>query len=239
MVDRDTPERLVNHTLGGNQDRTRHSREETHILVRLDAADYLSIVALLFAWASAVLFLVGEPNWAIIVVLVAFFFDKLDGFVARQYDLATALGRELDAFIDVFVYLFSAAMLFHVALSPHPFVSVVVGFFIVCFGVLRLIRFTNEGFRSEGEMSYYRGITVVHANGIVLVNYLLASFIGGWNGWAAALVIVLACPLMVSEYRSYKTVKSQTVAAIAGVLVVVLCLVLEFGIGGTRIIFGG
>ncbi|WP_199694000.1 phosphatidylcholine/phosphatidylserine synthase [Halococcus sp. IIIV-5B] len=238
MADRTMPERLANRAFGRSVGRTNQPRGTAHILVRLDVADYLSVLALLCAWTGIVFLLSGEPNWAVVVLLVAFGFDKLDGFVARRYGLATDLGRQLDAFVDVFAYLVSGALLFHVALSPTPIASVVVGFCVVCFGGLRLIRFTSEGFRTEADTSYYRGITVVHVNVLVLVNYLLAAFVGVWNGWLAAGTVVLACPLMVSEYKSYKTVKSQAVAALAGVLVAGLCLALEFGVVPAGVIGG-
>lgn len=202
---------------------------DRHILLRLSLADYCSLVGLSFAWVATVLLLSGEPNWAIIAVTGGFAFDKLDGYVARQYGCQSDVGREIDAFLDVFVYLVTAAVLFHTAISPHPSVSVVVGFCIIAFGGLRLLRFTDEGFVVEDGTSYYRGITVVHTNLLVLGNYFLGTLVDPWNGWLAAGTVVVACPLMLSNYHSEKTVKSQSIVALFGLGAICLCVAIEFG----------
>jgi phosphatidylserine synthase len=199
------------------------------LLTRLSVADWLSLVALLFAWWAAILLIVGEPNWAIIVMLGAFLFDKLDGYCAREYGLSSEFGQQIDAFIDIPTYLVSAALLYHVALAPTVAASVVVGFVILAFGGLRLIRFTEEGFLHEDGISYYRGITVVHVNVLVLVNYFLAAIVPVWNGWIAGASIVLVSPVMISEYRSPKTVAAHWLLGIGGLVAIGLCLTLEFG----------
>jgi CDP-diacylglycerol--serine O-phosphatidyltransferase len=205
------------------------------MLERLNGADYLSLVALLFAWSSAVLLLRGEPNWAIVVMLGAFLFDKLDGYYARTMGVSSPFGRQIDSFIDVFAYLVTAALLYHVALSPSPWLTVVVGFVVVAFGGLRLVRHASEGFGEDDGTSYYLGITVVHVNLLVVANYFAATFVGFWNGWLAAPLIVAACPLMVSGYKSYKTDYGHAAAALASLLVAGLCVVLELAGSGVAL----
>jgi len=181
-------------------------------LERLTGADYLSLVALLFAWTSAILVVGGEVNWGIIAMFGSFLFDKLDGYYARKHDVASSFGRQIDSFIDVFAYLVTGALVYHVALSPHPVLSVVVGFAIIAFGGLRLVRHASEGFGEDDGTSYYVGYTVVHVNFVVLLTYYLDLFVAGWNGWLAAVPILVVCPLMVSGYRSYKTTVGHVIA---------------------------
>ena len=199
-------------------------------LSRLSGADYLSLAALFAAWVSALLILDGAPNWGIVAMFVAFLFDKLDGFYARRYGDPSDFGRQIDSFIDIFTYLVTAALLYHVALAPNTFLSAFVGFAVVCFGGLRLVRHNDEGFQSAGEKSYYRGTTVVHTNVVVVTNYLLAVFVAGWNGWLAAVPILLSCPLMVSEYRAFKTVWGHVLVGAFGVAVGTLSLLLALGV---------
>jgi CDP-diacylglycerol--serine O-phosphatidyltransferase len=203
--------------------------DEPHFLSRLDTADRISLVALFFAWGAAVLLLAGEPNWGILAMFGAFGFDKLDGYWARSFDQATAVGRQIDSYIDVFTYLVAGALLFHVAISPHLAASVVVGFLLVAFGGLRLVRFNEEGFRSDDGGNYYRGMTVVHANAVVVANYFLLTFrpLGVWNGWLAALAVAAVCPLLLSNWRSYKTTAGHALVAVGGVLAIGLALFLE------------
>jgi CDP-diacylglycerol--serine O-phosphatidyltransferase len=199
---------------------------------RLNAADWLSLTALFWGWAGAVLLVMSEPNWAIVAVLGGFVFDKLDGYYARKHDLSSAFGRQVDSFIDIFVYLVPAALLYHEAMAPHPAVSAVVGFVVLAFGGLRLVRHSTEGF-GEGEeedASYYVGTTVVHTHLVVLANYFLVSLVAGWNGWLAGAVVVAVCPLMTSRYRAYKTDFGHGLVGVAGLVAVGLALGLEYGL---------
>ena len=192
------------------------------LLGRLTGADYLSLVALFFAWTSAVLLLGGTVHLGIIVMFGAFLFDKLDGYYARRKGISSPFGRQVDSFIDVFAYLVTGALLYHVALSPALWMTVIVGFAILSFGGLRLVRHASEGFGQSGNTSYYVGWTVVHVNFVVLAAFYLALFVPWFTGWLAAVPIVAACPLMVSGYKSYKTYVSH---ALAGLLVVVACTI--------------
>lgn len=202
------------------------------LLDRLTGADYLSLVALLFAWTSAVLILRGQVNRGVVVMFGAFAFDKLDGYYARKHDIASPFGRQVDSFIDVFAYLVTGALVYHEALSPTPWMSVLVGFAVLAFGGLRLVRHADEGFGEDGGTNYYVGWTVVHVNFVVLATYYLDVFVAGWNGWLAAIPILVACPLMVSGYRSYKTTAGHVLAGVAAVLALATSLSLALADAG-------
>lgn len=107
-----------------------------------------------------------------------------------------------------------------------------VGFVLLAFGGLRLVRHADVGFGTDGDDSYYLGWTVVHVYFVVLCNYYLAPFVPAWNGWLAALPILLACPVMVSGYRSYKTATGHALAAGAALLATGASLWLELGGAG-------
>lgn len=209
--------------------RVQHAGERTNVLEQLTGADYVSLAALFVAWGSALLFLKGEPNWALLAMFAAFGLDKLDGWYARRTGESSPFGRQVDSFIDIFAYLLPAALLYHLAIAPVVVVSLVVGFLILACGGLRLIRHNNEGFGSDGEASYYHGTTVVHTNVVVVANYFLVTFVGPWNGWLAAVVVIAACPLMVSDYKAYKTTTSHVLAGIVGAAAGTLALAMEFG----------
>jgi CDP-diacylglycerol--serine O-phosphatidyltransferase len=210
--------------------RVLRSSTSENMVSRLTVADWLSLTALFWAWVGAVQFVRGEPNWGIVAVLVGFLFDKLDGYYAREHGSTSAFGRQIDSFIDIFTYLVSAALLYHVALSPHPVASAAVGFVVLMFGGLRLIRHNDEGFLDESGTSYYHGTTVVHTHVVVLANYFLFQFVPLWNGWLAGLTVVAVCPLMTSEYRAYKTEFAHLLVGLGGVVTVALCLGLEYGL---------
>jgi len=205
------------------------STNRTNILRTLNSADALSLAALFVAWSSALLFLAGESNWAVVVMFGAFVLDKLDGYWARRRGISSKFGRQIDSFIDIFAYLVTGALLFHYELAPNRPVSAVVGFAILAFGGLRLVRHNAEGFDSEDDVSYYHGTTVVHTNAVVVSNYLLASLVGFWGGWIAAATVLVATPLMISEYRAPKTAGAHVLLGAFSTGVVGICLLIEYG----------
>jgi len=203
--------------------------ERTSVVSQLTGADYISLAALFVGWGSALLFLRGEPNWALLAMFGAFLLDKLDGWYARRTGVSSPFGRRVDSFIDIFAYLVPSALLYHVAIAPNDLASLVVGFLLLSFGGLRLIRHNDEGFGSDGETSYYHGTTVVHTNLVVVANYFLVVLLGPWNGWLAGLLVAAASPVMVSDYKAYKTDVSHALAGLAAVAAVSLALTLEWG----------
>lgn len=208
------------------------SRTTASLLGRLGGADFISLAALAVAWIAAMLFLSGRVNWAIVATFAAAGLDKLDGYYARTFGEPTRFGRQLDSFVDIFVYLVTAALLFHVAISPHAAVSALVGFLLFAFGVLRLLRHADEGFGEDEGTSYYLGVTVVHATVVVVANYYLLALVPIWNGWLATVTVVACCPLMVSGYKSYKTDFGHALAGLGAFVAVALALALEFGLLG-------
>lgn len=204
--------------------------ERTNVLARLTGADYISLAALFVGWASALLFLRGEPNLALLAMFSAFALDKADGWYARRTGVSSPFGRRVDSFIDIFAYLVPGALLYHVAMAPNDVASLVVGFLVLAFGGLRLIRHSSEGFGSDEGTSYYHGTTVVHTNLVVVANYFLVVLVGPWNGWLAGLFVCAVCPLMVSDYKAYKTTTSHVLAGLGAVIAVSLAIALEWGV---------
>lgn len=209
--------------------RVTDTADRTDVFSQLTGADYISLAALFVAWASALLFVRGEHAWALVVMFGAFALDKLDGWYARRSGTSSPFGRQVDSFIDVFAYLVPAALLYHFALAPHIVASLVVGFLILAFGGLRLIRHNSEGFGNDGDTSYYHGTTVVHTNLLVVGNYLAVATLGFWNGWLAGVLVAAACPLMVSDYKAYKNDVSHVLAGTVAVVAGLLALAIEFG----------
>lgn len=223
----------VETVLGAVRERTREAESGLGVgryLSTLTVADRLSLTALFFAWVAALLILDGAPNWGVVVMFLAFLFDKADGFYAREYGEPSPFGRRVDSFIDIFSYLVPAALLSHVAIAPNIAASAVVGFVVICLGGLRLLRHDAEGFESADGTSYYRGTTVVHTNVVVVLNYLLATLVAVWSWPLATVLILLASPLMISEYRAPKTVRAHVILGAFAAIVAGVCLLLATGL---------
>jgi CDP-diacylglycerol--serine O-phosphatidyltransferase len=110
---------------------------------------------------------------------LAFFFDVMDGRVARARHTHSPLGRELDSLADVISFgVAPAALGFAAGLNGGWDVAVLVYF--VCCGVSRLARFnvTAEALSAGGEkVAYFEGTPI--PTSVVLTAVLAYA---GWQG---------------------------------------------------------
>ena len=173
------------------------------INMKLKFPDYLSLIGLSLAWVSLILFIYNNPNWAIVVSLIAVLFDFFDGYFARRFHLESDFGRQVDSLIDVVTYLLFSSLIFLKYLTPNLITGAVIGALILVFGVLRLARFNSEGFITIKDKVYYRGLPVAHVYFVVITLYFLKSFIM-WNYWFNVLILLAIFPLMISNYKVRK-----------------------------------
>lgn len=122
-----------------------NTTDRTNVFRQLTGADYISLGALFVGWASALLFVRGEPNWALLAMFGAFCLDKADGWYARRTGTSSPFGRQVDSFIDIFAYLVPAILLYHFVLAPSVFASLIVGFLVLAFGVFGWFDTTATG----------------------------------------------------------------------------------------------
>jgi CDP-diacylglycerol--serine O-phosphatidyltransferase len=109
---------------------------------------------------------------------LAFFFDVLDGRVARWRQTTSALGRELDSLSDVISFGVAPAALAFAAGLRGGWDAVVLVYFVCC-GVSRLARYnvTAESMASEtGKVRHFEGTPI--PTSVALVGVL------AWCAWA-------------------------------------------------------
>jgi CDP-diacylglycerol--serine O-phosphatidyltransferase len=144
----------------------------------------------------------------------AFFFDWLDGKVARWRQQHSALGRELDSLADVISFGVAPAALGFAAGLNGGWDCVVLVYFVCC-GVSRLARFnvTAETLaQGSGKVPYFEGTPI--PTSIVLTGVLAAAAwqdrlgdqvwggswtIGPWELHPLALLFVVSGSLMISK----------------------------------------
>ena len=190
-------------------------------------ANCLSLTGLFFSWVSILLILDKKPNWAIVFVMIAFVFDLLDGYAARKLEQSSKFGRELDSYEDIFIYLVFSSLLFYFYLSPHQAIGLLTGFLILVFGGLRLIRYNLEGMKEEKGLKYYRGITVVHIMFFTVICYFLKKVTVLWSDYFSVLILLIASPAMLSNYKSYK-IENYWLFVIVIFCVIVTSMILQY-----------
>lgn len=194
---------------------------------KLKIADYLTSIGLFFSWGGILSILNSEPNWGIVLIMIAVIFDLLDGCMARKLKQASIFGRQLDSYADIFIYLVSSSLLFYLYLSPSQIIGLIVGFLILMFGGLRLIRFNLEGIKVDKKKKYYRGITVVHIFFLTIICYFLSQMVVFWRSYFSVFVLLIASPTAISNYKSYK-IENYWLLGLVIFSVIFTSLILEY-----------
>lgn len=105
----------------------------------------LTLTSIFFSFYSIVSSIKGDFVIAAALILVAGFFDGIDGKVARLTKTTTRFGVELDSLADVISFGVAPALLMYMwALSPYGRIGWVTAFVFVSCGALRLARFNVQ-----------------------------------------------------------------------------------------------
>ncbi|MFC1741858.1 CDP-diacylglycerol--serine O-phosphatidyltransferase [Nanoarchaeota archaeon] len=160
--------------------------EFPHILTMLNLMS--GIISILFALSR-------EFEIACIFMLIAVFFDFIDGRIARYMDKVSELGKELDSLCDIVSFGVAPAVLaFQTTknIGEGWIFAVIIYVVFVAAGALRLARFNLR------EMKYFEGLPIT-ANGVIVP---LFYFIG-LTSWYPFILLVSTI-LMISAFRMKK-----------------------------------
>jgi CDP-diacylglycerol--serine O-phosphatidyltransferase len=142
------------------------------------------------------------------VILLAAFFDGLDGRIARATGSATHFGVEFDSLSDLISFGAAPAILmYNWALQPFGRIGWMAAFLFALCGALRLARFNTQS--SEVLKDKFVGLPIPVAGGLLATIVLLTRGALDLDRAPAVLIVItvyLAALLMVSNipYRSFK-----------------------------------
>lgn len=179
-------------------------------------------------------------HWAIVFILVACFFDLLDGWLARFAGQSSEFGREFDSLADIVSFGIAPALLVHdIVLGEFEKNMGGLGWMITCgylvCGAMRLARFNCLAVmeeKDEQKSTSFRGCPIPAAAGVIVSLTLFLIWLDGENReigkWKYALpvLLVLLSYLMVSsiEYPSFKSINLRTRRSFHWVLVSIFVL---------------
>ncbi|MGB8658616.1 MAG: CDP-diacylglycerol--serine O-phosphatidyltransferase [Candidatus Zixiibacteriota bacterium] len=113
-----------------------------------------------------------ETSFAAWMIILAGFFDALDGKIARFAGSASRFGVELDSFADLLSFGIAPTILFYqLGVYPSEKWGWIVGFVFVMCGAFRLARFNLQQSKLEEKLPYM-GLPIPTA-AITLVSYTL------------------------------------------------------------------
>lgn len=184
----------------------------------------------------------GRFDYASWLIVLAAFFDMLDGMMARLTNGQSLFGVELDSLADIVSFgVAPSFMIYTFGLSEHGIPGVIVSSLPAICGAVRLARFNIE---FEGEKkSWFSGLPIPVAAMVIvaiIVNGERLSFLTPGNGSASFyfMSVILLSALMVSTIRfdavpkpSADYVRHNRVGAVLYlVAAIVLITLLELGL---------
>ena len=124
----------------------------------------ITSINLLLGWTTIYFAYLSEIDWAIGAILLASFFDYLDGFAARKLNAQSALGAQLDSFADLITFgIAPAIIVYSVSLSSAFLNEKDMGFalflilgLIPLLGAIRLARFNTI----EEQTPFFIGLPI-------------------------------------------------------------------------------
>jgi CDP-diacylglycerol--serine O-phosphatidyltransferase len=195
--------------------------------VKVDLKKSLFILPNLFTLSSvlcgyySILILSDRPTSddfyrAALLIVLALFFDGIDGRVARLTKTQSAIGVQLDSLADMISFGVAPAILvYQWSLSDFGTVGMLIGFVFVAAGAIRLARFNVTSTGDDGQPhtpdKYTQGLPIPAAAGI-LISIVVANTLTGKLPFSpiiiSALVVTLAV-FMVSAmpFRSFKDLR--------------------------------
>lgn len=147
----------------------------------------------------------GDYEFAAIAIILAGFFDGLDGRVARMTNTTSEFGMEYDSLADVIAFALAPGILaFTWGLSDYGRYGWLAAFMFTVCGALRLARFNVQ--KNTTEKNRFHGLPSPMAAGTVASTVLFFSYLGetGTVKHITILLMVFALAvLMVSNVRYY------------------------------------
>jgi CDP-diacylglycerol--serine O-phosphatidyltransferase len=171
---------------------------------------------------------------AAIAIMVAFFFDGVDGRVARLTKTTSRFGVEYDSLADLVAFGVAPAILvFSWALQPYGRWGWLAAFLYVACGALRLARF-NAQF-DTAEPRSFRGLPIPMAASLIVASVFLLHHLGeeGETKHLSLLLLIYALAfLMVSNirYPSFKNLellKRKPFSTLVAMILIIVVVVAE------------
>jgi len=135
----------------------------------------------------------GEIHSPIYLILLAALFDLLDGLVARQLGVSSAIGKELDSLADMVSFGLLPSYYITILIAEHSEGYVfLVGLLIAVFSALRLAKFNTD----DQQTDKFIGLpTPANAIMIATILFLPDSFI---NLYSLLTITAASCILLVA-----------------------------------------
>lgn len=154
----------------------------------------LTVFNLLFGFISIVFSLDFQLSYAAISIMVAIFFDIIDGRLARILKISSNFGEEFDSLADIVSFGVAPGILIYTTLfKSYGLFGIVISSLIPICSAIRLARFNIQK-----NTNYFSGLPTPTSAGIFASMVILNM---GYSVYIASILVILISYLMISNVR--------------------------------------
>ncbi len=174
-----------------------------------------------------------KGNYAVAawLVVLAIFFDMLDGRVARMTGSSSDFGAEYDSLSDIVTFIVAPSVLSYLfGLKDFGKIGIAAGFLFLGCGALRLARFNVQS--AHVEKNDFQGLPVPSAGGVICTYIIFYLHVFGapdkYPFILVGLVIGMAL-LMVSavRYKSFKRINRTSFVSLFLIIALIVVMAIE------------
>jgi len=163
------------------------------VKVRIDKSitpNIVTLSSLFCGFISIIMSGYSEIFFAALLIILAAFFDSIDGFIARKFKASSNFGKELDSLADVISFgLAPGYLLYQASLYKYGNLGIIVGALLPISAALRLARFnlkpsskffeglpsTSAGLTTALLQGFYKFIPIFYLILAVVLSILMVS----------------------------------------------------------------
>ena len=184
----------------------------------------ITLLSLIAGISSIKFSIQGNWKFAVLMVMLAAFFDFFDGWMARKLKKSSQFGAELDSLSDFISFGLAPSLLINLSFT-HQLgrIGWVISLFYIICAALRLARFNIENMK-EKSLTFF-GVPSPAAAGIVMIPMYMGFmdlYIPGVDYlYLSALIVVYAGAMMISRVPT-PSLKSLKLSSLYSKLLVLL-----------------
>ena len=190
----------------------------------------ITLLSLIAGISSIKFSIQGNWKFAVLMIMLAAFFDFFDGWMARKLKKSSQFGAELDSLSDFISFGLAPSLLINLSFT-HELgrIGWVISLFYIICAALRLARFNIENMK-EKSVTFF-GIPSPAAAGIVMIplymGFMNFNILGIDYLYLSALILVYAGVMMISRVPtpSLKSIKLNSLYSKLLVLVFAVLLI--------------
>jgi len=191
----------------------------------------ITLLSLIAGISSIKFSIQGNWKFAVLMIMLAAFFDFFDGWMARKLKKSSQFGAELDSLSDFISFGLAPSLLINLSFT-HELgrIGWVISLFYTICAALRLARFNIENMK-EKSVTFF-GIPSPAAAGIVMIplymGFMNFNILGIDYLYLSALILVYAGVMMISRVPTPSLKSLKLNSSYSKLLVLVFAVLLIF-----------